>query len=133
MSKATVVDRLKTIVSLVLLVLWMPVTSHCYLELAGLIPNDDCCSQSEATPPGHGDPCESGCKLVEKAGYKIQDNQPVPPVAIVLLPLFLQPALPEPPPEEFSARMAAWPPDALCLPQFTARTALPVRAPSFAS
>ena len=111
----------------------MPVTSHCYLELAGLIPKDDCCAQGESMPAGNGDPCEIGCKLVEKAGYKIQDNQPVPPAAVVLLPVFLQPARPQPPPEEFSARMAAWPPDNLFLPQFTARTTLPVRAPAFAS
>jgi hypothetical protein len=126
-------DRLKGIMSLLLLVLWMPVTSHCYLEIAGLIPNDDCCAQGESTPPGKGDPCEGGCKLVEKAGYRIQDNQPVPPVAVLLLPVFLQTPLFEAPDEGYAPRTVLWPPDTFNLPQFIARTALPVRAPAFAS
>jgi hypothetical protein len=127
------VDRLKTIVSLLLLVLWVPVTSHCYLEMAGVIPQDNCCSQGESKLPAKGDPCESGCKIVEKAGYKIQDNRSVLPVVVLLLPSFLQPARPAPPAEGNSARIVAWPPDTLRLPQFIARTALPVRAPSSAS
>lgn len=126
-------DRLKVIVSLLLLVLWMPVTSHCYLELAGLISKDDCCSQGESMPPGKGDPCASGCKLVEKAGYKIQNNRTVPTVVLLPLPVFSQPPLPQPAPEGFSARLVDWPPDTLHLQQFAARTALPARAPSFAS
>src|SRR4051812_16020207 len=92
-------DRLKVIVSLLLLVLWMPVTSHCYLEQAGLIFKDDCCSQGESKFPAKGDPCASGCKQVEKAGYKIQNNRTLPAVVLLPLPVFSQPALPQPFPE----------------------------------
>lgn len=111
----------------------MPVTSHCYFEVAGLIPTDDCCSQGESRAASKHDSCESRCNIVEKAGYKFQENQAVLPVAILFSPVFLQPSLPEPPAEIYSSRVAAWPPDNLHLPQFTARTALPVRAPSLAS
>jgi hypothetical protein len=127
------VDRFKTVVRLVLLLVWLPATSHCYLEIAGFIPDDACCAQGESNPSGKSDPCDGCCKIVEKAGYKIHENQSLLPAPILFLAEFVKSPLPVLPEDRAAARIIAWPPDALHLPQFTARTGLPVRAPSFAS
>ena len=117
---------------MLLIALWVPITSHCYLEQAGIIPFDECCA-SDAAAPTQTDPCDSGCKVVEKAGnYKTQNEQKISAPAILVtycVETLLLPKVDLPP----RGRIVSWPPDTLSLAQFVACTALPVRAPSFVS
>lgn len=113
---------------MVLLVLWVPATSHCYLELAGIVQFDDCCAKGTNSPV-NGDPCENCCKLLAKATVKIQGEQKVQftPVLDIMLAFISA----EPPLVRCGfGRLAAWPPDTLQLSQFVACTVFPTRAPS---
>ncbi len=60
--------RLKTIVAVALLALWIPATSLCLAENAGLVADSDHCGgypSSEASP----------CCLLASAAYKLDDNR----------------------------------------------------------
>jgi hypothetical protein len=60
--------RLKTIVAVALLALWMPATSLCLAENAGLVADGDHCGgcpSSQASP----------CCVVASAAYKLDDNR----------------------------------------------------------
>src|SRR5882724_7843338 len=60
--------RLKTIVAVALLALWIPATSLCLAENAGLVADSDHCSgcpSSQASP----------CCVVASAAYKLDDNR----------------------------------------------------------
>jgi len=59
--------RLKTIVAVALLALWMPATSLCLAENAGLVANSDHC---RGCPSQQASPC---CVLAS-APYKLDDN-----------------------------------------------------------
>jgi hypothetical protein len=39
---------LRKLSAIVLLAIWLPVTSHCALEMAGLLPTDDCCANDSS-------------------------------------------------------------------------------------
>jgi len=60
--------RLKTIVAMALLALWMPATSLCLAENAGLVADNDHCGDS---PSSH----ESPCCVLASAVYKLDDNR----------------------------------------------------------
>ena len=62
--------RLKTIVAVALLALWMPATSLCLAENAGLVVDNDHCGDS---PSSQASPC---C-VMASAAYKLDDNGPV--------------------------------------------------------
>ena len=111
------------------MVLWVPLTSHCYLEDAGFFQEtaDKCCADESATPT-KADPCDTGCKLVEKTGGKVQDDQRIVVPIIALIPVVTAPQLPQAAPQTDEVTM--WPPETLHLPQFVVCTALPVRGPS---
>jgi hypothetical protein len=60
--------RLKTIVAMALLALWIPATSLCLAENAGLVVDKDHCGgcpSSQASP----------CCVVASAAYKLDDNR----------------------------------------------------------
>jgi hypothetical protein len=60
--------RLKTIVAMALLALWIPATSLCLAENAGLVADSDHCGgcpSSQASP----------CCVVASAAYKLDDNR----------------------------------------------------------
>jgi hypothetical protein len=59
--------RLKTIVAMALLTLWIPATSLCLAENAGLVADSDHCS---GCPSSQASPC---CALAS-AAYKLDDN-----------------------------------------------------------
>ena len=124
---------IKQVVVLLALALWLPAMNHCSLETVGLIPIDECCASEEPSSdsPISGHSCEEGCKLIEEAGYKLQDNN-IHSVIPVLTLLFEIPL-----PEEtaiFDAPLIDTSPSkTLYLPQFVIQTALPIRAPSVAS
>lgn len=114
------------------MVLWVPLTSHCYLEDSGLFeaPADQCCS-TDASKSSPADPCDTGCKLVEKSAGKIQDDQRlVVPVISLLVSVDFTPTDATLLPVD---EVTFWPPETLRLTQFIIRTSLPVRAPSLLS
>ena len=118
--------------ALCLMVLWVPLTSHCYLEDSGLFQSawEKCCSD-EDSQSAKADPCDAGCKLVEKGAGKIQDNQRlIVPIISLLAAIHVVPA---PATISLHNEVTFWPPETLHLTQFVASTALPVRAPSLLS
>jgi hypothetical protein len=64
------VNRLKIIVATALLVIWIPATSLCLAENAGLVADSDHCGDS---PSSQTQPC---CVLAS-AAYKLDDNSHV--------------------------------------------------------
>src|SRR4029450_9204184 len=60
--------RLKTIVAMALLALWIPATSWCLAENAGLVADSDHCGDS---PSSQASPC---C-VMASAAYKLDDNR----------------------------------------------------------
>ena len=128
------VNPWKTIISLIILAIWLPATLHCKLEnlpgLSFLI----CCSDEDATPHQEDDCDTDGCAWVESALYKTPDNGPlVAPVVLVLSAFVAAPDDKELAEPESNFRLNLFPPE---LPQnwhFSRRAAPQPRAPSFVS
>jgi hypothetical protein len=76
------VRRLTTILAGALLVMWIPATSLCLAENAGLIASAGCCDDSRSTD-------SSPCCALASAAYKLDDKgqavTPSPPLAYVSL------------------------------------------------
>lgn len=118
-----------------LLALWyLPATAHCLLEQVGwLAPGADCCDQKASDDGSQSLPCPYGCCPSEYAVYfnPIKGDVSllaveVPP-CVVMLPLAVLPEQSEFVPPESS------PPELPKVWQFSFRTALSPRAPSFVS
>ncbi len=119
-------------IALLLAMLYLPATGHCLLEQAGWLPSGgDCCEQAVATDGSPAVPCAYDCCPSEYAVYFSPANGVLSqliaevPVCVIALALdvLLQQSLiisPESSPPELPK---VW--------QFTFRTALPPRAPSF--
>lgn len=121
--------------ALTLLALWAPVTVHCALEATpGFSFLQSCCGQA-AAPQSRHDCSQDSCGGVESGCYKIEDNPTVAPALALLLAFaswdwIAEPATDSAP--DFIPATSA-PPELPRLWQFHHRTALPPRAPSFAS
>jgi len=121
------VKSIRVIAACLLALVWAPLTSHCQLESIPGLEFLHCAS--EATDSSC---CDDSCTSVESGAYKVPDYQnPVPPVerSIVLHFSISTPAeegqLPVHPADAPLELLPTW--------QFSLRTALPVRAPSFVS
>lgn len=118
-----------------MLALWMPATSLCLIERTGWLAKDNCCAESGNTVPTSTPTESSSCCTLAFANYKLDDlkSAPVTVPAAALLALIhnftLTEILDGPQPEA----LAAPPPDFPVTWQFSSRTALSPRAPSFAS
>lgn len=129
------VNRLKTIVAMVLLAAWLPASSHCLLEIAGLIHGNDCHATVHghnhgAEEPGH-DAADGNCQI-EAGNYRLPK-----PGSFALSPDFMPCLLLSlaPPVSDLTAsvpgfRANAPPPELPVTWCFVWRTALPPRAPS---
>jgi hypothetical protein len=122
--------RLGALTSVLLALLWFPVTSHCLLELAGLIHQDPCC-ETRSTGASHGHDAADGICQIESSGCALPKTQtsPCAPFPGLLLPdpadVLAGSADPAPSPPANS------PPHWLALTwHFSCRAALPPRAPS---
>jgi len=115
--------------------LWLPASAHCQLESLPGLEFFQCVVDEQPACDPSKDCGECGCFAVEKAQYhsaQIRLTLPAPD---------LQPALFAPrlnlanilPKEDSLGILTAAPPQLLQTWQFVSRTALPVRAPSFAS
>ena len=126
---------LRTITVLALVALWLPVSVHCQLEQLPGLEFLSCCDHEDTTAPHQDDDCEGdGCAVVESGLYKTEERQNsltapnFPPVKFQSpqTPITSAPAV-----RAFVHGTA--PPELSCIWQFSFRTALPPRAPSFVS
>lgn len=120
--------RLHQIVGLVLLVLWVPVTSHCMLEdVRGL----EFLKCAPVTPEGDNHCDADACSQLESPSYRISqaDVDVAPPIFAVVSVILTA----ERPVDEGAIALIKNPPEFLSTWQFSFRTALPPRAPSFVS
>lgn len=131
------VKRIKTVVALVMMAVWLPAQSHCLLERAGWLWSGDCCPEVDGTSESPAKaPCsEQICCNLDSPTYKLDDEQTVVQAPAAFL---LGPARPVP----IELAPLAERPQRLCplaspeLPvtwQFSRRAALPPRAPSLPS
>ena len=123
----SLVNRLKTILVLLMLALWMPATSHALLESAGVIHQAHDDADSDHSDNDHD--AADGLVLLPSSV-----NAPVMGAALVcVLPVFSF-LLPEPVETQLRDRInSGTSPPLPNVWQFVHRAALPVRAPSFAS
>jgi hypothetical protein len=121
------VKRLHQIVGLVLLVLWVPITAHCTLENVPGLEFLKCATDSDQGKDCKGD----SCTQLESATYKISDTHTdFLPSAFTALFAFVMAEFPA---DEQPIAIIEAPPEISCSWQFSFRTALPPRAPSFVS
>lgn len=117
---------------LLVALLWAPITWHCHLETLPALDFLACCAHEETQPHQDADCASDGCAVVESGDYKTSEQQ-----LFVSPPLAIAPPGGEPAkqvPDAASQRIAMKPPPPQFRTwQFTFRTALPVRAPSFVS
>jgi hypothetical protein len=133
------VSRLRRIFALALAALWLPATLHCDLEAAGIDQLFHCLVDHHATTDldGSHTPARDACDVVEGTALRlVTDTALVAPPALNALCASLlcfsapAPALVlTPPPNALSERSIA-PPEVARTWHFTARAALPSRAPS---
>jgi len=123
---------LHRIVAMLMLAAWIPAASLCLAECAGVVERGDCCPDESG---GKTNAADHSCCFLASGLYKLHDNHSllmIPdalPTAQVSSHLSVAPSsnsLPLP-----AARRS--PPDLPVSWQFSFRTALPPRAPSFAS
>lgn len=130
---------LRTWLVVLLALVWVPVTSHCRIEAltdVELLQCDAGPHPDHATPES-GQPCgdEDTCCAVEFAKYQSPREQDfVPTIVTVAVPVKDFVVIPRVvPAESRSGILTAAPPAGPVCWQFLLRTALPPRAPSFAS
>ncbi len=131
----THVSRLNKIVAVVFLVLWLPLTSHCLLEGAGLMPDILRCSDTCA-PNGKDQGCEDeACCLLESTAYKVDCERPAVITTVLgfSLPVVFHSVEPPAAPKNSLGFLTVASPELPVTWQFSYRTALPPRAPSFVS
>lgn len=111
--------------------LWVPLTSHCTWEYIPDLALFKCSGDTEQPSEQKSDCADDGCAQLETATYRSSDTQPevAPPAFLVLFQLL---TLTDPASETCVAAVTT-PPEIFTSWQFTFRTALPPRAPSFVS
>ena len=128
-------QRIKAAVALMLALVWLPAVSCCLIDASGLLGKQDCCSKEHSHPASGPGNCDQPCGALASASYVPQQSQ-LFVIAPIGLPLFdgsfslteiqrpagLSRDLPATAPPELAGH---W--------QFSFRTALSPRAPSFAS
>src|SRR5205809_7456743 len=114
-------------INVLLLTLWVPATSHCLMERAGMIPIAGCCAKSLGDCSQ--DDCATGCGVVESTLTKSSTQ-----TLNVLLPGLIVAQLLPPLTPQASTQIVLgcllWPPDSFRLAEFLGRRVLPVPAPS---
>jgi hypothetical protein len=128
-SNVSAMTRIRSIVTIALLALWLPLMVHCQLETIPGLEFLQCASDSSQQTDCDGD----SCCAVEKSHYKAEENS----LTLSLPEVLFTPCLPvlatiTTLPERGDVPTTA-PPELPRCWQFVFRTASPPRAPSFAS
>ncbi len=128
----------RTILAVALATLWVGAGAHCLLEALPGLEFLSCCQHPEAekSPAHHENDCEGdGCSAIESGLYQAEKPQAAPVKPLLGLIAWLSAA-----PDDTPGRAARSvvpispsPPELLRVWQFSLRTALPPRAPSFIS
>ena len=130
------VKSLRTLLTLLLVALWPLATSHCNLEQVSGFAFLACGDEVTATPAHRDNDCETdSCASVESALYKTEEAQqvvPTPPLVPSEL-LTTTPPATEKPAAAGKLSSAKTPPELPKAWQFSFRTALAPRDPSFVS
>jgi len=124
----------KRVLAGALVVLWVPLTMHCRLESLPGMEFLVCCPQEDSVPHQDSDCDDDACAVVESASYKTENNRVAIPTPVLVPALFLTPLLSLE--VVFAANLLVFeasPPELPATWQFSFRTALPPRAPSFVS
>lgn len=128
MAMVPYMSRLRALVTSVLLVLWMPATSHCALEAVGLLEQSAACATA-------ADCAGDNCKVIE-SGFLKQTSQVAkivaPDLNVCLLSLCLQIVAPTTLASvaDFSLGVPVEPQGWVVSWTFEQRSALPANAPS---
>jgi hypothetical protein len=130
---ASSVQRIKAAVALMLALVWLPAVSCCLIDASGLLDKQDCCSK-EHSDPGPGN-CDKPCGALASANYFPQQDQLFLIVPVGAAPFDCATTLMEVQRSAGTGRdlPATEPPELAGHWQFSFRTALPPRAPSFVS
>jgi hypothetical protein len=127
------VSGLMKAMTLVALAFWGLATMHCDLEQLPGFEFLNCCQHEETIPHQDNDCAQDGCATIESGFYKLEEQPAAAPEPLLLLgvltPLWEQPARRELP---AVTPLSSSPPELPQRWQFSYRTALPPRAPSFA-
>lgn len=132
---ASPVQRIKAMVALVLALVWLPAVSCCLIDASGLLGKQDCCSKEHSRPAAVPGNCDKPCGALASASYLPQQSQLLL-IAPIGVPLFdaAFPLIEIHRPVGIGRELPATsPPETAGHWQFSFRTALPPRAPSFAS
>ncbi len=125
--------KLTKIIAPTLLFFWVLASAHCELEQLPGLKFLVCCEHADNAAPHQDNDCqEDACSVVESGFYKIDDNQ-VSTSAPLLVLSYLLPGIESRAPAVpmgFACPLSA-PPELPRIWQFSFRTALPPRAPSF--
>ena len=128
-------QRIKAAVALVLALVWVPAVSCCLIDESGLLGKQDCCSKEHShSVPGPGN-CDKPCGALASATYVSQQNQLLllAPAGVSLFDCAFS-LMEVPRPAGIGRELPATaPPELAGHWQFSFRTALSPRAPSFAS
>ena len=129
--------NLKTMLTLLLAIVWLPVSSHCLLlESASNLEFLSCCAHEDTTTAHHEDECATdSCAVVEVAQYKSSFQRVTVPPLDTHVAFELPPSLvtslkstaiaAHQTGDALAQLLVAW--------QFSVRTAAPPRAPSLVS
>lgn len=118
----SVVKRILQLISILLAVLWLPITAHCSLET---LPGFEflLCEAD----PSQEDCCEDTCAQIEKPSYKVSDTETIvpEPQSAFWFEMFFTRVIPVDSPQPSTAA----PPEIPNGWQFSSRSALPSRPP----
>ena len=134
-ARSSSVQRMKRFVAIVLALVWLPAVSCCLIDASGIFGKQDCCAKERSTPAPSPQNCGQPCGVLAVASYFPPQSQVLVfapsaltyfDVAEILTALqdsvCINPNFP-----------AAAPPELIRCWQFSFRTALSPRAPSFVS
>ena len=129
------VRRIRTIVAVLLAIIWLPAVSCCLIDASGLFGKQDCCEKEHSHPGSIPGNCDQPCGLLASASYLPHQDQPIVPAPLgtLFLAVVLFHVAPQPPVGVGLNIPATAPPEVAAHWQFSFRAALPPRAPSFVS
>jgi hypothetical protein len=130
--------RWQAFLSIAIATFWVAVGSHCLLEMLPGLEFLSCCQHSQAERCSAHDDNEcagDGCAAIESGLYKTEKSQVAPARPLIPLVAWLDALSGEVQfhTPEFPVIASNSPPELLRAWQFSQRTALPPRAPSFVS
>jgi hypothetical protein len=129
------VHRLKAAIAMLLALLWLPAVSCCLIEASGLLDQRKCCSHEQTHPVSGPGACDKPCGALAVATYLSQQDQ-LGPIATLVLVCCENASFQITPQEGELAALelpSTAPPELSGHWQFSYRTALSPRAPSFIS